>query len=399
MKDRLPFELKSPQLIKQELDKYVIGQEHVKEILSVQVFNSMMRHINAADNDGKPDFERSNVLLFGGTGVGKTYIVEKLAEIVDLPYVCVDCSQLSKTGYVGGSLKDSFSELHSVMQGRAEKYLKEEEEKFAKEIEESNKQAVPIYTNSPNLDSILFSQREYEWKQETPNRMDKYKAVKKATKDFSKIAIIQLDEIDKLRKCSSESGKDVVGGVQMELLRPLQGCFVENGLNTSNFLFICSGAFADLDGLKDVTTKGMGFTEEPGDTVTKGSYKNITDDSLIEYGMMSELIGRLHIRSCLNDLTEDDLYKIMKNGKESVATQFINQFKSFGVGLRFTDGALKVVAREAVAMKLGARSLRTLFEKVLTELSYTLPTTLPKAEVVIDSKYVEKMIGDTDGHE
>ncbi len=312
----------TPKAIKSYLDKYVISQEQAKKDISVAVAFHYSRV--SSDNIEK----KNNLLVIGPTGVGKTYTMQKIAEIANVPFVEVDISKFTKTGYVGMSVDDIL------------RYV--------------------ITKSGNNLEK-------------------------------AKRSIVYIDEIDKIKtQYSSGGGRDINGQeVQTELLKIMEGAcvpvvvYLEGDrqkmieVNTKEMLFVCSGAFPDLEPIiasRTGKTKGIGFgadmTAKPEGESNLG---NVSVDDLVKYGFLREFLGRLPVITVLSPLSRQDLRRILSEPAGSIIEQYRNEMKPFGIELEITDEALEMIADRAYNHKIGARALNTVCEEVLKQFKYELP--------------------------
>ncbi len=320
----------TPKELKTILDEYVIGQEKAKKVLSVAVYNHYKRIFKQSGSEDITELAKSNVLLIGPTGSGKTLLAQTIAKYLDVPLAIADATSLTEAGYVGDDVENVVTRLIQAADGD----------------------------------------------------------IKKAEQ-----GIIFIDEIDKIARMSENRSitRDVSGeGVQQALLKIVEGSLVnvppKGGrkhpgqdsiqLDTTNVLFICGGAF---DGLKDIISKRqggniLGFNQEKKSKKEQDNIMELVEpDDLVKYGLIPELIGRLHMTAVLQEIDEDAMVHILKEPKNSLVKQYSKLFNMDDVELEFDEESLKAIATAAIERKTGARGLRSILEEIMLDIMYELP--------------------------
>ena len=339
-----------PHRIKAMLDEYVIGQDRAKKVMSVAVYNHYKRVF--APQDGNVEIEKSNMLMIGPTGSGKTYLVQTLARLLDVPLAITDATSLTEAGYIGDDIESVVSKLLAAADNDVER---------------------------------------------------------------AEHGIIFIDEIDKIAKKKNTNQRDVSGeAVQQGMLKLLEGSDIEvpvgansknamvplETVNTRNILFICGGAFPDLtDIIKERLNKtaSIGFQADLKDKYDgdKNLLSQVTLEDLRTFGMVPEFLGRLPIVFTLESLNEDMLVEILKEPKNAILKQYKRLLELDEVKLEFDDDALRSIARKALEKDTGARALRSIIEDFMLDIMYEIPKDSSIGEVIITKDYIEKTGGPT----
>ncbi|MBQ8189449.1 MAG: ATP-dependent Clp protease ATP-binding subunit ClpX [Lachnospiraceae bacterium] len=337
-------DIPAPHKIKEQLDEYVVGQEKAKKVISVAVYNHYKRVATNTMDD--IEIEKSNMLMIGPTGCGKTYLVKTLAKLLDVPLAIADATSLTEAGYIGDDIESVLSKLLAA----------------------------------------------------AGNDVDK-----------AQMGIVFIDEIDKIAKKQNTNSRDVSGeSVQQGMLKLLEGADIEvpvgansknamvplTTINTRNILFICGGAFPDLDEiikqrLTKQTSIGFNATLKDAFDKEKNIHSKVTIEDLKKFGMIPEFLGRLPVVFTLDGLTEDMLVSILNEPKNAILKQYQKLLALDEVDLQFDESALRAIAKKAMEKDTGARALRAIIEEFMLDIMYEIPKDENIGSVTITGDYIE----------
>ena len=349
-KSELKFKLLKPIEIKEKLDEYVIGQEEAKKVIAVAVYNHYKRLLHAAQDNNEVELEKSNIMLVGETGTGKTLLAKTIARLLDVPFCIADATVFTEAGYVG-------EDVESIL-------------------------------------SRLLQAADYD--------------VEKAER-----GIVFIDEVDKIARKGADNpsiSRDVSGeGVQQAMLKLLEGTSAnvppEGGrkhpeqkfivVNTQNILFIASGAFNQMDKIiaERLNTNRIGYNQENRVLDKNNMMQYITAQDLKMFGLIPELCGRFPMITYLSSLDKDALKRILLEPKNALIKQYERLFVFDGIDLSFTEDAIDYVVDKTIALKLGARGLRSIMERIMTNAMYEFPSS-GKKKIVIDKAYAAGQMGE-----
>jgi ATP-dependent Clp protease ATP-binding subunit ClpX len=349
-KSELNFKLLKPIEIKEKLDEYVIGQEEAKKVIAVAVYNHYKRLLHAAQDNNEVELEKSNIMLVGETGTGKTLLAKTIARLLDVPFCIADATVFTEAGYVG-------EDVESIL-------------------------------------SRLLQAADYD--------------VEKAER-----GIVFIDEVDKIARKGADNPsitRDVSGeGVQQAMLKLLEGTTVnvppEGGrkhpeqkfivVNTQNILFIASGAFNQMDKIiaERLNTNRIGYNQENRVLDKNNMMQYITAQDLKSFGLIPELCGRFPMITYLSSLDKDALKRILLEPKNALIKQYERLFIFDGIDLSFTEDAIDYIVDKTITLKLGARGLRSIMERIMTNAMYEFPSS-GKKKIEIDKKYAAGQMGE-----
>ena len=334
----------TPSEIHSELDNHVVGQDMVKRTLAVSVYNHFKR-ISIGTARSKVELSKSNILLIGPTGSGKTLMAKTLAKFLQVPFTIVDATSLTEAGYVGEDVESILQKL--------------------------------LQSSGHNI-------------------------------DMAQKGIVYIDEVDKIarRAGGSPQARDISGeGVQQALLKMLEGTIVSvpsyntkkyadaefTSMDTTNILFICGGSFDGMDKAREKEPRALaGFRKKDNHKLTVPAKKKVTPLDLIGYGLIPEFVGRLPVVEVLQPLNERDLIRVMTEPKDAILKQYELLLSMEGASLTFCASALRAIARRAIMMKTGARALRSIMEELLIGSMYDLPDLQSIESIIVDENTVEK---------